>query len=160
MVCYSATSDWPNKFNNLCCSYNLSSLLSTQAYPGANKNTFFPFSIRYLGELAFLLLSQSSAFFLHLPLIFPGASSQSSLNDLSHRHFSNPTDIVYLTVRFSLDFSFNRNLNKNYNSSGWFNLWWIILSMDKDFFPLSVLLSFPLSPYAGCWWDSTPLPGT
>lgn len=62
MACYSATGDWHNKFDHLCCSYNLSSLLSTQACLGADKNTFFSFSIRYLGELAFLLLSQSSAF--------------------------------------------------------------------------------------------------
>lgn len=95
-------------------------------------------------------------FSLHLPPIFPGASPQSSLNGLFHRHFSNPTAVVCLTVRFSLDFSSNRHLDKNYNSSGWSNLWRIILSMDKDFFPSSSSLEFSLITFCGCWWVSTP----
>ena len=160
MVCYSATSDWHNKFDHLCCSYNLSSLLSTQAYLGADKNTFFSFSVRYLGELAFLLLSQSSAFLfishpfsqehpLSLPwMVYLTDTSQIPLPlyvlQLGSPWISVSTGIWARITIALVDLIYGKL----------FSLW------TRIFFPLPVLLSFPLSPYVGCWWDSTPLPGT
>ena len=146
MVCYSATGDWlKNKCDNLCCSYNLSSLLSTQAYPRADKNTFFFFSIRYLGKPACRLFSQSSAFLFishpfsqgHPPslpwMVYSTDTSHSPLPlyalQLGSPWISVPTGIWTRITIALVDLIYGRL----------FSLW------TRIFFPLPVLLSFPLS---------------
>ena len=100
MVCYVAIGD-----RDVIFAANITSAVS---FPPKHiweqtKIFAFPFLFRYLGKLEFPHHSQSSAFpFISHP--FPwDHPPQSSLNDLSQRHFSGPIAIVYLNIRVSLD---------------------------------------------------------